>query len=346
MAREVVEQIIDQLDIPTAIDRPELLGAAALVAAGVMAAQSLRHRRAEEAFAVDFPNPSLLEHTIRATAGSKGFDTLRASGRRRLGPSFMMMGGLALAGGSHFADPRIETLVPDESAATVVIMDSSLSMLNTTDMGGKDTSRYEAALGGLNRIDYEGSLGVVSFAANQAVSVPLTHNWRSGMDTLTSPSVNPNGGNLAPALELAASLLPTETDEGQTGTRRGGNILLISDGTVEDAPEVIAAQAKTLRERGIGVNVVVPGAKEATYTVGGSEPVSSGARTDIFSVLTEQELASQDNAEELAESIDSVIDRVGKRTQENPWLPPVLVGGLLFAGGLIKDTLQRARRVV
>jgi len=324
--------------LPTDVERP-VAAVAALAAAGVLvAAQRIGFNRSEEQLSDHFPNPALLEATIDQDPKS-----IR---RQRLSPTALQVVGLGLIGASAFGNPTYETDKLTDGANVVIVEDVSYSMERTADLGQAGQTRMDAVTRAINNLNYEGRLGVIQVAAGQELVTPLSSRWEKDKKLIARVNVEGNGGKLEPAIKLADSLLP-QTVGGDGKSKREGTVVVISDGTIEDSAESLSKEAAALKHSGAETKIIVPGTAIGQYKLKGSNtPISSKSQPERFAAFGAKNVTTAQTVEAVNSAVAREVRDAGMTSKDNKWYVAMAAGGLLFAVGLAKDALQRARRVI
>lgn len=246
--------------------------------------------------------------------------------------------GLGIAA-LQLAQPTYDATYPDAKAEVVVIADSSSSMF-AKDLGEPGVTRYAAAIQGLKESEFQGSLGIIQTAAETELITKPIVGWRPQAASIDQPRVNPNGGEIGPALDLAASLF---TEDPETKLR-SGTIVMLSDGTVNKSREQLQTQADKLKKMGIIVRVVVPGTSEGTYVLPKStQKVKAGIQPDNFAAFGDN-VTQADTVEEVREAVSKDIKTAGTRRERKNWPVPLILGsaiGLLGVGRLVKRNITK-----
>lgn len=334
---EIIQQTIDQMThYPTGMERPAMVAGAIALTAAAVALQTHRFNKTEEQFAVDnYAGSELMKTTLIPDS--------KANRRGRLRSPRLELVGLGLAAAALLAQPTYETSIPDETANVVVVDDMSSSMLLARDLSESGVSRSQAVNAGLFSADYKASLAVVQTAEGNKIVLPLTKNWEVQRAVIEKPAVKPNGGALVAGLELAASALPLSKD----GTKRDGNIIILSDGTIDDDPSAVTAEAQKLKDQGITVKVIVPGSEAGTYTLTeGSAPVKAGANPSRFAGFGEDNVVATNDVNKIEAAVRSAVESSGSTSEQHPWNLPLYAGIGLLAAGFVMNQYQRSKRVV
>jgi hypothetical protein len=338
IVNEVSGQVFESLQhVPQGIDRPALAAGSLLVAAACTLAMRRTYEHTEEPLAAKFPNPAL---------AAKVLPNAKKNRQSRLAPAAAEIVGLGLIGVSIFGQPNYHTDKLDSEANTVLVDDVSLSMIKTADMGEPDTSRSAATHRGIFAADYTGKLGVVQTAGNQDVVLNLSSSWKDHTKVITRTAVNPNGGELVPAIETAASLLPANPSK---PGKREGTLVINSDGTVDGSSLEMAKEAAKLKQEGIRVKVVVPGTFQGSFKL---HPKSSSPSTpvpvkpELFASFGAQNVHQAKTAEQAAQVLKEEITDAGISREKRYWWTPAAIGGLLALGGFFTDKWQRAKRII
>ncbi|MCV6626179.1 MAG: VWA domain-containing protein, partial [Cellvibrionaceae bacterium] len=171
-------------------------------------------------------DPSLLPHLLQGKGPSGN-----SSGWWLLLALALSLASLGLAGPSW---EKIPVPVSKQDDALVIVLDLSPSM-NANDIKPSRIDRARFKLIDLLKQRSEGQTGLVAYAGEAHVVSPLTDDTDTLVNLLPamSPGLMPlSGSNVEMAIELALQLI---RDSG----RNYGNILLLSDGVVDEAFAVI-----------------------------------------------------------------------------------------------------------
>lgn len=330
----ITSQLIESTThLPGGLEHPietvgVLAGTAALYLGG-----SLRYSMTEEAAAMPYSNAALLEKQVLPS---------RSQARRdRLAPMLAELAGAGLLAAQFLGHPTYESSIADTHANVIAIEDVSFSMAQTHDLGSDAVTRDQAVATALGEVPYKGSLGVIQTAASTKVTVPLNKDWLSYKAALGKDSVDPNGGQLVQAMDLAGSLLA------QAGAKHEGTIVVVSDGTVDDSPEAINSEVAKLKKEGITLKAVVIGTAEGTYNLANSkQQVSSAVQPDRFDGFGSDNVVQVKTIQAVNAEMDKLIHDAGTNHEKHTWPGLGILGGVLFATGFIKDKLQRTGRTV
>ncbi len=336
MSGTLTQLIESAQHLPRDAENP-LGGAAALLATGIaLTAMRLGFNRTDEAYAAEFPNPALLEKSITPDD--------RANRSARLGAAVLEVAGVGLIAASLIGHPTYSTSKVNSQANVIVVDDVSNSMRFTRDLGQSGASRSEAVTAGIDSVSYTGKLGVIQVAANHNVAVPLSQDWRTQKARIAKLSVDANGGQLTPALQLAESLLPLSR---KVAGGHEGTVVLISDGTVDDSGNSIANEASTMTRDGVKLKVIVPGTANGTYKLNvNAPPADSGVQPQLFNGVGANNISQPQTAEAVTSDVRQQIEDAGSVGEQHPWLPAVAFGIAMGAVGLFRNVRQRASRKV
>lgn len=161
---------------------------------------------------------------------------------------------LALAG-PRWNFREIATFTRDQSLA--ILLDLSESM-NAKDIPPSRLGRAKQKIEDLLNMAKGVKIGLIAFAADPHMIVPLTEDKetiRHLLSSLDTDLVYVQGSKLAPALEMAATML-----ENEPGNNKA--IVVISDGGFEDASAIHTA--KKLAEKGVILYTIGVGSLEGT----------------------------------------------------------------------------------
>lgn len=303
--------------LPTEMENPVMSGVVAgvIVGAGYIAKQ--HHLRTHEKGAYDASGNGEL-------ISASQIGTEKRTARQRFSPAMQLFIGATLVGVHFVAQPTYEATFPDAEAEVMVVSDVSSSMVFTEDLGKNGVSRYEAAVLGIQRSEYQGSLGIAQTGARTQIISKQTTGWRSVAASIDVPKVDSNGGALLPALEQAATLFTQD----QETEKRNGTIVIISDGTVNETREQITAKMAELEDEGLTVRAVVPGTSDGTYTLPQTtKRTTAGTKPDIFASLGKN-VKTAKTVEDVIKTVKEEIKSAGTRRERKDW--PIL--GLLGSG--------------
>jgi len=172
-------------------------------------------------------------------------------GDRRSSPWLLIgigwtVAALALAGPAW---QRIQSAAFRAPENWVLVLDLSPSMA-VADLPPDRATRARYAIDDLLRAAHDANIGLIVFAGEAHIVVPLTSDVATVRALLQplSPAIMPEAGDdLAPALDDAGQLLR------QAGSRNS-KVIVLSDGY--DDPDRVLAAAKSLREQGAVIEVV------------------------------------------------------------------------------------------
>lgn len=328
------EPFVDAIThVPTGMEHPVLTGfaVAAVVGGGYLAQQYMSSHRHEQG-AVDV-------RRNQAAILASQIGTAKETDKQRFSPvakTFIGLGFLAL---QFVGQPTYETTVPNPNAETVVVADVSNSMYYGHDVGGtaKDT-RSSVAIDALKQSQYTGLLGFVQTAStNKIISKPVK-NWRPLIKEFGSAQVDPNGGQLIPALDRASSLL----SENPATHKRDGTILVISDGTINESAADLTTEAAKLQKAGITLRVVVPGTANGGYRLPGTTTqVLAGAEPGRFNGFG-SDVRAATNVGAINQAVQSQLESAGKSHERHGWPVPGELGAL----ALVLAFGQFSKRVI
>lgn len=159
---------------------------------------------------------------------------------------------LAIAG-PRWNFREIDTFAKDQSL--VIVLDLSESM-NAADVKPSRLARAKQKIEDLVNLSKGVKIGLIAFAADPHMITPLTEDMetiRHLLPTLDTGLVYVQGSKLAPALEMASTMLSAEPGSNKA-------VLVISDGGFEDASAIFTA--KKLAEKGIVIHAMGLGTAE------------------------------------------------------------------------------------
>jgi hypothetical protein len=330
---EIIQPLIDSLaHLPLNMDHP-LSGVGSIVVAGAaILAERTVFNHTDDSWAAQFPNPALLEQSIKPDA-----DKVR---RARLAPAMAVTAGLGALAFQLLGNPTYESTSLNHAANVVVVADASLSMLNTKDVGTAQLTRFTAAKTALQEASYPGNLGIVQSGASVRVVAPLGSD-KNTLAQAEKPQVDPNGGNMVQAINTAASLLPIKNGKHE------GSLLVISDGTIDDTAPEITAAATAIKQSGISIKVVVPGTAQGKYQLGvNPQQIPSGASPDVFAGLGANNVIEAKDAPSITKAIQETLVDAGTNHENHPWYVPGMIGALLLGGGMARIKWLLATRKI
>jgi len=169
------------------------------------------------------------------------------------------LGGPDAYGPGGYLDTPVEEALPvlcdrPRPLALVVALDASGSMAERAGERRKIAYAREAVLATLDRLRFGDRLGVVAFAAQPDLRLPLTQGASADRLRAILNAIEPHGGtDLNAALDLALRVLP----QGAADLR---HVILLSDG--QDPRFDPAALRRRFAEAGTGLSVLVTGGEE------------------------------------------------------------------------------------
>jgi len=197
--------------------------------------------------------------------------------------------GLSLLGVQALDPELTNEYEVEETLSTQVlnVVDASTSMRLTTDMDG-DTSRLDIVdeiIANSARALPDGvEMGSIVFGANVEVDIPLTRDINELVGGVDRSMVDPNGGSLVEALELAESVL------GGSSTIAGESLAVFTDGTVE-TPGSAANIIESIADDGKKVTIVLTGTNDGSFERSefDAEPTDSSVKSGPFNGLDDHE---------------------------------------------------------
>lgn len=328
--------------LPDKVDHPGLVAASAVVGGALATAAWISHKRSDEKMAVEFPNPVAMEQAIRDVRGDDIEGNSSRLRRLRIAPALAMVAGTAVTAMGALGGFKQESTSSKESAQTVMVQDASYSMQYSRDLG---TSRLSATIDALNTSGYRGNLSVIEAATDSTTRIPMERSWRDDLTELRKPEVDPNGGNIADAIDDAMSDLPIEKNDKGDRVRRG-TVLVVSDGTISNTQKQMAKVAERAKENGVNLRVVVPGTPDATYQIPGSQPVKSGVNPDVFASFGSKNIAVADSQEAVGTAVHNALMSAGSRREVKDWNTLRNVGIALMVLAGLAMSMQVVRKVV
>ncbi|MBA2728196.1 MAG: VWA domain-containing protein [Parachlamydiaceae bacterium] len=185
---------------------------------------------------------------------------------------------LALAG-PRWSFREMETFSQDQSL--VILLDLSESM-NATDVKPSRLIRAKQKMEDLLKISKSVKIGLIAFAADSHMIAPLTDDLetiRHLLSSLDTELVYIQGSRLAPALDMAATMLDAEPGDNKA-------LLVISDGGFEDSSAIITA--KNLAAKGIVINSMGIGTVEGTHMYNGKKSSNINGSPFVTKLETER----------------------------------------------------------
>lgn len=161
---------------------------------------------------------------------------------------------IALAG-PRWDFREVDTYTRDQNLA--ILLDLSESM-NAKDIAPSRLGRAKQKIEDLLRLSTGVKIGLIAFAADPHMIVPMTEDKetvRYLLPSLDTDLVYVQGSRLAPALEMANAML-----ENEPGSNKA--VVVISDGGFEDASAIYTA--KNLSEKGIVLYAMGVGSQEGS----------------------------------------------------------------------------------
>lgn len=334
-------QVLDQLsNFPPEVGHPAVAGVAAIATGLAVAAEFRLHELAKDKFATRFHNEVVLKQAIEDIGGN--------SRAHRIVAAIGATVGVGLAAGSWGSELTYDSERADSNSRVAIVVDSSLSMRHTQDMGDGKT-RYASVIDGIANSGYGGHLAVVETGQNYRVSLPMDPEWRSKVDKLEQPhkEVDPNGGELVPAVDEAISLLPhTRTNSKNSNVTRKGTVVMISDGTITSNQSDLAAVASKAKKSGVKLRIVVPGTEAGTYSVNGSPANKSGIKPEVFSELGRGNMAQASTASEVEDAIKEAVKTPSQAKETKDWTLPIYVGFGMIALSAFYGGYKELRKFV
>ncbi len=337
IANQVVEQFTQ---IPgVSLEHPYEAVGILVATAAAMTGVHLRYNHTEEQVVVDLPNAGLLQTVATRTP--------RQIRRSRLGPTQNLLLGTGLAAAALAGHPTFESASSTSNATAIVVEDVSYSMGRTSDLGRPNASRKAVAEQAVETTTFPGSLGVIHAAPDKQppqVAVSPSPTWRKHTAEIAKLDVDPNGSVLQPALQLAESLLPPSK---KTAGGHEGTVLIISDGTVDDAPEALGKQIATMLHSGLKVKVIVPGTTAGTFAINPTAPIkSSEVKPQVFAGAGVQNVEQAQTADEVTTAVHQELTAASNTTSKHNWELPLLAGLATFAAGLARTARNVTGRYV
>lgn len=297
------------------------------------------NRTLKEGYAADHPEVDEILKSEEEITGIKRIEDdgakSDAAGNRkaRLGGMALLFSGSALFLGSTFAKPTFDTNRLNSNTNSALVVDETLSM-TTRDLGvlnGKSPTRLEAVIKGVNASKYPGKLAIIQ-VANNTSEVPLASDWRSHTGTLAKPDVNQLSYPqlLVPALQRAEQSLPLAPG---SQTKHEGTIQAATDGTFDDQPIALTAEAAQLKADGVKIHFIITGTQGGYYNYHGTK-VSSGIETGpLTNAFGASNISLAPTAGEVINDVKTTINGAGNTQQEQPWLPAYVISlGVALAG--------------
>jgi Ca-activated chloride channel family protein len=283
--------VIDDLEF-MAPHRLWLLAAAVLLAAGYVAMQVVRRRRATR-----FASSPMLS---RLTAGG--------AGRWRHVLPVLFIGVVVLAS-LGAAQPTVPGLQEREQATIVVAIDVSDSMGATDVRPSRIDAAVAAARDFVSDLPSTFDVGLVTAGASPTVMVAPTLDHGAVLDALGRLELSP-GTALGDAIFTSLATLP-RVDETTTGPEEDGSraarIVLLSDGvTTTGRPDSEAIEAA--KDAGVPVSTIAFGTDDATVVSQG-QTVDVAVDTTALEAIAEGTGGAFFEASSLGE-LSSIYDRI------------------------------------
>lgn len=328
------EHLADPLvHVPTDMAHPVIATAAALaITGGTLYARYQMSRNFEQG-AIDFRRNG--DALLASQLGTE-----RATDRQRLQPVYVTAAGIGLIAMQLIGQPSYDSLIKNDEAEAVVVLDASSSMIFTNDITGSKESRYGAAVAAVDATKYAGNLGFIETAGSLKTITKPVKNWRNYSKELKNPEVDSNGGQLADALETAASVITEDT----ATKKRAGTVLIISDGNGVESNKQISDKVDSLKQNGLTVRVIVPGTPKATYRLPKTtKDVDSSIKLDTFTSFGKIESSSSTGDLQKAVAAElKLAENVGAGHKKNRWPIPGYLGAIVLLAGIGQST----RRVI
>ena len=316
--------------VPTDMAHPWLSAAAVAAIAGAGYLGRDYMSRANEQGAVDF------RRNATALQASQ-IGTEKATDKQRRAPAALALAGLALAA-VQIGQPFYNVSLPNPNSEVAVVADVSNSMYYGHDVGSPKDTRYSAAIDALKQSKYQGWLGFVQTANSNKIITKPVKNWQPLVKEFAKPQVDPNGGQLIPALERASQVLSEDPHTHQ----RSGTILVISDGTVNESAQDLTTEASKLQKTGITLRVVVPGTPDGGYILPGTtQTIKAGAAADRFDGFGAHVYRAT-NVAAINQAVQSQLEASGITREHRNWPVPGALGAL----ALLVALGQFSKRVI
>lgn len=140
-------------------------------------------------------------------------------------------------------------------------------------------------------------------------------------------------------LQNASKLFPVSSTK-LHGHEQRGEIILISDGWVNDSTSAMADEAQTLKKERVGVEVIVPGTsagpngRPVQYTINGSQKFDSNVQPQAFiSAFGGNKVETAPNLKQLENDLHhEVATAVTIPESHRSYLPFVLPGAVFLYG--------------
>lgn len=349
----IQDQIMEQLTTPDTIHNVLVIPAIA-VATGLWAAYDIKgvhEGKTDTERNFDGANGPIFNKVITETETGKPFTQRAYNTWYRVGHQVLTIVGAGIITASVLTQPTVESTTHVDHGSEIAVLDSSISMLDTHDMSGGET-RFDAAEQALMSLPNTVNLGVVQFGANAKNTVPLGPKNNKTLENLSNDAneVNPNGGNVADAIDLALSDLP---NVGNT-TKKSGEIIILSDGTVDPDSAIsgsttgntISVEAAKATNDGVTVKVIIPGTTKGQYYYEGTGPYPDGVTPTSYISFGKHNIVTTDSSETVASSATVALNKLSATTEKQvPWYPPYVLGiGLVATGGFIASRRKRTKK--
>jgi Ca-activated chloride channel family protein len=293
-----------------------LLAGAVALAAGYLAVQVVRRRRA-----VRFASPQMLP---RLTSGGVG------RWRHALAVLFIATVALASLGA---AQPTVPGQQERKQATVVIAIDVSDSMGATDVRPTRIAAAVAAARDFVRDLPSGFDVGLVTAGASPTVLVPPSLDHRSVLDALGTLKLSP-GTALGDAVFTSLATLPRVDKANATG-ERAARIVLLSDGvTTTGRPDAEAIAAA--KEAGVPVSTIAFGTANASVVSQGQtvevpvdttalRAIAEGTGGSFFEAATKGQLSS------IYDQIDAEVTVFQGRRDVAEWFAVAAVAILLVA---------------
>ncbi|MDO8265984.1 MAG: vWA domain-containing protein [Candidatus Saccharibacteria bacterium] len=260
----------------------------------------------------------------------------------------MLIGlGISVASLSLLA-PTTEHETTITGTKTLMVVDGSYSMSETTDMSNPNQTRLSAVMDSIatssRSFPKDLMAGTVVFGNNAEVFAPLTTDRTLLTGDVDSSKIDPNGGALNQAVSLGDSIL-----SGSDNSTGQSTMFIFTDGTV-DSPDLASAEIQSVAEKGTKVVLVMPGTSDGNYIRSQYDsPIPSGVQNIQFEeldALENVEIVTTNDESEIQNVIDNRINIQTKRTERKSTNIFTLAGGLLASAGFMSNIRRTWKRKV
>ena len=339
-------QVAEQIShLPEVIDQPWAIPVAGFVAVAGYMRDIRAYKPNQSAAALDFRgNQAMLNEAIKdvATMAPAG-EQIVNNPKNRFQSRRNLLAGAALTIGAFFANPSTVVHSETHNANVIEVIDTSNPMISTGDMNG-GAGRFNAVLDGLSGGKYEGNVGIVQFGANDTVTSPLLPVTKAEFSKVNQNQVDPNGAELVPALTLADSLLAYHQPNGAIAHK--GEIIIYTDGILNDTPAAIQSEANQLNKEGVKVKVIVPGTNQGEYQINGSQPFKASVEPENLAAFGTKNITVSSKVSEITSASRADANAEGLANNNQRWFPAYIPGVFLLWRGMRRYRNRDVNKIV